>query len=258
MYLSKCAEEATRCFVAKDKANIAGLVVAGPGNIKNELLNNKNFDPRVKAKVVKVIDVAYGGRMGFFEALSKSADTFQMLQLIEQQRSLTEVMTALGEGTNLAVIGVADTVRFLDEGNVKKLLLAEEHELQTVLLWSAASDSKSDPEGKKVKETIVARHVVTSEEELKECVQKLEKYKTMQERVEIVSFTDWVLRLSEEQKFDVQILSYRTPEYHQFLKGMQGIAAQLRFPAVIDDAFEFASDDDEAESFMDDNVRDEK
>ena len=60
-YLRKVAETAVQVFIpGGDKANVAGLVLAGSAEFKNELSESDLFDLRLKAIVLAVVDVSYG------------------------------------------------------------------------------------------------------------------------------------------------------------------------------------------------------
>ena len=64
-YVRKVAELAVQHFISNDKVNVAGLVLAGSAELKTDLSGSDLFDPRLLAKVVKVVDVSYGGENGF-------------------------------------------------------------------------------------------------------------------------------------------------------------------------------------------------
>lgn len=60
-YVRKVAETATQVFVpGGERPNIAGLVLAGSAEFKNELADSDLFDARLKSIVVAVVDVSYG------------------------------------------------------------------------------------------------------------------------------------------------------------------------------------------------------
>ena len=71
-YVRKVAELAVQHFITADKVNVAGLVLAGSAELKTDLSGSDLFDPRLLAKVVKVVDVSYGGENGFNQ-VSRSA-----------------------------------------------------------------------------------------------------------------------------------------------------------------------------------------
>ena len=64
-YVRKVGELAVQHFITADKVNVAGLVLAGSADFKTELSQSDLFDPRLQAKVLKIVDVSYGGENGF-------------------------------------------------------------------------------------------------------------------------------------------------------------------------------------------------
>jgi peptide chain release factor subunit 1 len=64
-YVRKVAEMAVQHFITNDKVNVAGLILAGNADFKTELAQSDMFDQRLAAKIIKVVDVSYGGDNGF-------------------------------------------------------------------------------------------------------------------------------------------------------------------------------------------------
>lgn len=64
-YVRKVSELAVQHFITADKVNVTGLVLAGSADFKTELSMSDMFDQRLAAKVIKVVDVSYGGENGF-------------------------------------------------------------------------------------------------------------------------------------------------------------------------------------------------
>jgi peptide chain release factor subunit 1 len=64
-YVRKVAELAVQHFITNDRVNVAGLVLAGSAELKTDLSGSDLFDPRLLAKVIKIVDVSYGGENGF-------------------------------------------------------------------------------------------------------------------------------------------------------------------------------------------------
>jgi peptide chain release factor subunit 1 len=64
-YVRKVAELAVQHFITSDKVNVTGLVLAGSADFKTELSQSDMFDQRLAAKIIKVVDVSYGGENGF-------------------------------------------------------------------------------------------------------------------------------------------------------------------------------------------------
>ena len=64
-YVRKVAELAVQHFITNDKVNVNGLVLAGSADFKTELSLSDMFDLRLAVKIIKVVDVSYGGENGF-------------------------------------------------------------------------------------------------------------------------------------------------------------------------------------------------
>jgi peptide chain release factor subunit 1 len=63
-YMRKVCETAVQCFITDDKINVKGLVLAGSADFKNVLSTTELLDPRLKCKILKIVDVSYGGENG--------------------------------------------------------------------------------------------------------------------------------------------------------------------------------------------------
>jgi hypothetical protein len=90
---SRVAEDAVRHFITNDvvrssalehttegprvcvlcQVNVEGIVLAGPGGIKDEFRKLVLLDGRIAAAIVALEDTAMTGRLGFFEARAKRA-----------------------------------------------------------------------------------------------------------------------------------------------------------------------------------------
>lgn len=73
------AELAVQHFITADKVNVAGLVLAGSAELKTDLSGSDLFDPRLLAKVVKIVDVSYGGENGFNQVSSDPLSSFGVM-----------------------------------------------------------------------------------------------------------------------------------------------------------------------------------
>ncbi|KAF8191510.1 hypothetical protein K438DRAFT_2018262 [Mycena galopus ATCC 62051] len=85
-------QQALKHFIANDKLNVVGLVLASGADLKTELRQSDPFDLRLAAKVIKAVNVSYGGENGFNQAIELSAgaladfESFQERGLIEKER----------------------------------------------------------------------------------------------------------------------------------------------------------------------------
>lgn len=64
-YVRKVAEVAVQMFITNDRPNVQGLILAGSADFKTELAESDMFDQRLQAKIIRTVDVSYGGENGF-------------------------------------------------------------------------------------------------------------------------------------------------------------------------------------------------
>lgn len=109
-YVRKVAEVATQLYITNDKPNIAGLILAGSADFKTELSQSDMFDPvsiylhlhlqlqfiyineilfiiqRLQSKIIKLVDVSYGGENGFNQAIELAAESLQNVKFIQEKK----------------------------------------------------------------------------------------------------------------------------------------------------------------------------
>ncbi len=85
-YVRKVAEVAVQCFITNDKANVSGLILAGSADFKTELGQSDMFDLRLQQKILKVVDVSYGGENGLNQAIELSAEVLSNVKFIQEKK----------------------------------------------------------------------------------------------------------------------------------------------------------------------------
>ena len=91
--LAQVAETAVQYFISGgDRVNVAGLVLAGSAEFKNELSESDMFDQRLRAAVLAVVDVSYGA------ASSPEPTIFQTLAQAFTHRDCRLRISAVEQG----------------------------------------------------------------------------------------------------------------------------------------------------------------
>ena len=85
-YVRKVAETAVKCFIKDDKVNVAGLILAGSADFKTELNGSDMFDQRLAAKVIRTVDVSYGGENGFNQAIELVAEDLSNVKFVQEKK----------------------------------------------------------------------------------------------------------------------------------------------------------------------------
>lgn len=133
-YVRKVAEVAVQNFISGDKVNVSGLILAGSADFKNELSNSDMFDLRLQQKIIKIVDVSYGGENGFNQAIELSAETLANVKFIQEKKLITEYFNEISQDSGKFCYGVEDTLKALDLGACETLI---------VLKTSTLSDTSS-------------------------------------------------------------------------------------------------------------------
>merc|ERR1711971_239639 len=107
---------------------------AGCASFKLELNKSDIFDGRLKAVVLKIVDTAYGGENGFNQAIALSRDTLANVQFVREKKLLTDYMQEIAQDNNKYCFGVRDTIRALEMGAIKTLLVWDELEIKRLML----------------------------------------------------------------------------------------------------------------------------
>ena len=89
-YVRKVAEHAVTHFITQDKVNVQGLVLAGSADFKNDLNGSDLFDQRLQAKVIKIVDVSYGGENGFNQAIELAAESLSNVKFVQEKKCASD------------------------------------------------------------------------------------------------------------------------------------------------------------------------
>merc|ERR1719356_254288 len=125
-YVRKVAETAAQLFLTNDKANVSGLIMAGSADFKTELGHSDMFDQRLQAKIIKTVDVSYGGENGFNQAIELSADALANVKFIQEKKLISQYFEQISQDTGKFCFGIEDTLKGLEMGAVETLIVWED------------------------------------------------------------------------------------------------------------------------------------
>ena len=234
-YVRKVAELAVQNFITSDKVNCAGLILAGSADFKNDLNQSDMFDQRLQAKVIKVVDVSYGGENGFNQAIELSAETLSNVKFIQEKKLIGKYFDEISQDSGKVCYGVDDTLRALDLGAAETLIVYENLDIMRVALKPSGEGSE------------IVKHLQKGQEE--DRAQFMDK-DTGQE-MEIISqmpFLEWLAEKYRDFGATLEFVSDRSSEGNQFVKGFGGIGAILRYKVN----FEQLADLEDEDEFYDD------
>jgi len=214
-YTRKVAETCTQVFISNEKANVCGLVLAGSADFKTELGQSDMFDPRLQAKILKVVDVSYGGENGFNQAIELASDCLQNVKFIQEKKLICKYFDEIAKDTGHYCFGVDDTLKALESGAVEVLIVWENLDIVRYVLKSPSGEKDIlflRPDQAKDKANFIHKET-GAELEVEESMVLLE----------------WFANNYKTFGTNLQIVTDRSQEGSQFCKGFGGIGGLLRY-----------------------------
>ena len=230
-YVRKVAELAVQNFITDNKCNVAGLVLAGSADFKNDLNQSDLFDNRLQSKVIKIVDVSYGGENGFNQAIELSGETLGNVKFIQEKKLIGKYFDEISLDSGKVCYGVEDTLKALDAGAAETLIVYENLE---VTRWELKSSQ--------------GEQVILHTNKLQEADRSMFMDKETGQEMEVVdsmSFLEWLAEKYRDFGAALEFVSDRSSEGNQFVKGFGGVGAILRYKlnfeqlAEVDDEDEF-------------------
>ena len=232
-YLRKVGEGLTKAFITNDVPNVKGLILAGSAEFKNKLQKSDLFDPRLAPIVMKVVDISYGGELGFNQAIELSQDALKNVKFIHEKKILEKFYEEIAKDSGKYVFGIKDTMEAIENGVVDILIIWENIDFIRLTL----KDNKNQIRV----ETVSSRKVIG------------QKYKpddsdVEYEIVENISLSEWLLDNYKKYVSLLEIVTDKTSEGNQFVKGFGGIGGILRYKLEqnfedIEENYSFDEDD---------------
>jgi len=213
-YLRKVAELATQFYITNDKVNVSGLVLAGLADFKNELATTDLLDQRLQAKILKIVDVSYGGENGFNQAIELSAEVLQNVKFIQEKKLISKYFEEIAQDSNKYCFGVRDTLYALEMGAVETLIVWENLEINRYTLRNNSTGTETVKHLNKDDEKD-ASHFHDGGVEL--------------EIVEKISLLEWFANNYKKFGASLEFITNRSQEGAQFCKGFGGIGGLLRY-----------------------------
>lgn len=233
-YVRKVSEVAVQNFITNDKVNVNGLVLAGSADFKTDLAKSDMFDNRLQDKIVKIVDVSYGGENGFNQAIELSAETLANVKFVQEKKLLDTYYEEIAQDTGKFCYGIDDTLKALDLGACEIVIVHENLEMVRYTM--------KDPEGNQ----IIKFHTPSKEGEKPNNDYLIDsKTGSELEVVEEQPLIEWLAENYKSFGATLEFVSDRSSEGAQFVRGFGGIGALLRYKVNFEHLIDENEDDDE-------------
>merc|ERR1711915_349100 len=236
-YVRKVAETAVQLFLTNDKANVSGLIMAGSADFKTELSQSDMFDQRLQAKIIKLVDVSYGGENGFNQAIELSAESLANVKFIQEKKLIGKYFDEISQDTGKYCFGVDDTLKALEMGAVETLICWENLDIQRVTLKNHATGEE--------------KILFLNSEQEKDKTHFMDQETGVElELEENMPLLEWMANNYKKFGAALEIITDRSQEGSQYVRGFGGIGGMLRY--LVDFQSLQCDDFDEEEYDLDD------
>jgi peptide chain release factor subunit 1 len=215
-YVRKVAEVAVTLFISNDKPNCSGLILAGSADFKTELSQSDMFDSRLQAKIIKLVDISYGGENGFNQAIELAAESLANVKFIQEKKLIGRYFDEISQDTGKYCFGVDDTLKALEMGSVETLICWENLDIQRVTLKNHASGE----------EKIL---FLNSEQEKDKTLYTDQETGVEMELEENMPLLEWLANNYKKFGAGLEIITDRSQEGSQYVRGFGGIGGMLRY-----------------------------
>lgn len=240
-YVRKIAELCAQLFITNDKVNVSGLILAGLADFKVDLSESGVLDQRIKVKIIKLVDVSYGGEAGFNQAIELSADALVDCKFIHEKHLLMKYFAEIAQDTGKYCYGIKDTLDALDGGAVETLIVWENLDM---LRFQIRDKGQPDAPPRDI-------YLTTAQSQAPDAfIEK--KTGSELEVLESMPAIEFFANNYKKWGTHLEFISDRSTEGSQFCKGFGGIGGLLRYkPAFVDAEVDaFSDDEDDLDAYL--------
>ncbi|KAG0125148.1 peptide chain release factor eRF1/aRF1 [Tuber indicum] len=229
-YVRKVAESAVQNFITNDKVNVSGLILAGAADFKTDLAQSELFDPRLQVKIIKIVDVSYGGDLGFIQAIELAEETLGNVKFVQEKKLISKYFGELAQDTGKVCYGIDDTLRAMELGAAETVIVFENLDVTRWILKSSDGN-------------LITLHTNKIQEQDRQKFMDKSSRQEM-EIVEQTSFLEWLAEKYHDFGATLEFVSDRSGEGNQFVKGFGGIGALLRYKVNFEQLHELEDEDE--------------
>jgi peptide chain release factor subunit 1 len=192
---------------------LKGVIIGGPGPIKEQFYSGEHLHYEVKKKVLGLINTSYTGEYGLNEMIDRADDVISEASAVKEKNLLERFFTELGKDSGLAVYGLEETMKALKNGIVEIILISESFDYRKT--------SFECPECKNKEERIIDEKFL--EQECSKC-------KSMMKATSKEEIIERIIEDAENMGTKVEMISKDTPKGEQLIE-LGSIGGILRYKA---------------------------
>ncbi len=204
-----------------DVPNLKGIIVGGPGPIKEEFLKGNHLHYELKDKILTTVDTGYTGHEGVKEVVERSREFLRNVRFYEERKLVQDFLYNVGQETGLSTYGEREVMQALKTNNVRTLFISEG--VRRALLELRCRECGFEEE----------RIVDLDElEQFEGSIGEVSCLKCGNGNYEIVEKEDLIealVKMAEKTDAKVEIISGETEEGEMLIRSFGGLAAILKY-----------------------------
>lgn len=122
-WLKKVGEAANKAFAERD---VIGILLSGPGPIKDILLKDKHLQDRVEKKILGMVDTSYTDEHGLHETIERGESLLKEATVIKEKKILQSFFEELQKPHGLVAYGLNEVINVLESGAVETIIVSED------------------------------------------------------------------------------------------------------------------------------------
>ncbi|MFH1622922.1 MAG: peptide chain release factor aRF-1 [Candidatus Aenigmatarchaeota archaeon] len=198
------------------KHELKGLIIGGPGPVKEKFAKGKYLNYMVMNKLLGVKDTGYTGEFGLRELVERAEDLLKDSVIAREKAIMNRFFTEL-EKNGLVTYGMNEVKQSIEAGAVETLLMSEAFDWVRVRFGCQCGNEETKD---------LKRSAFKAKKEQK--CGKCDGW--MKPSGEELDLMDVIMEAAEKTGAKVEMISTETPEGGQF-KELGGIGAILRYKA---------------------------
>ncbi|MBU4300677.1 MAG: peptide chain release factor aRF-1 [Nanoarchaeota archaeon] len=124
--------------------DIVGIIVGGPGQIKDEFVNGNFLFESVKKKILGIKDTGYAGEDGLRELVERSSDILKEASVMKEKEILNKFFEHLKKDTRLVTYGFLEVEKAMSIGAVDTLIVSEGFEFKAYSIKCTACSHEDE------------------------------------------------------------------------------------------------------------------
>lgn len=218
-HLDHVAEMAKDYFIEDGRYEVEGLIIGGPGILKNKLVEDGHFDNRLQSKVVRIVDIGMvSDKEGMAELIEKSKEILEGTRYLEEKEFVQKWLDMVYRDDDKATYGEGEIRKSIELSALDTLLASEEIDMWRVELVCV---NTGETKYISIPKTDLSKVESNPSSYFSECTST----------VQVKDFKDLVEELGEQalnQGAHVEIISSATEEGQQLIH-FGGLAGILRY-----------------------------